>query len=84
MWTDVGGMSMCWKTGAKQGVRQDMDHLKDLRAISIARKGRTVLEHEGVVGLGVVSRDPNVLVHVESNDVLWGREKVDGSQIVYN
>ena len=38
-----------------------------------AHEGRTVreelAEHEGVVGLGVVLRELDVLVHVEGNDM---------------
>ena len=49
-------------------------------------------EHEGVVGLGVVFREPDVLVHVECDDVFesdregersvnkWHRERRGGDR----
>ena len=32
--------------------------------------GEKLAEHEGVVGLRMVFRKPNVLVHIERNDIL--------------
>lgn len=34
--------------------------------------GEEVLPHEGVIGLGVIARDPDVLVHVEGHDMFKG------------
>lgn len=37
-------------------------------------------EHEGMVGLGMIARQPNILVHVERDDVLEpeGEDKTGG------